>query len=322
MSPQPARDDLLPRLAALAATLVVMGLMVALLLAPPQGRYRALVERPLERLRLVFVARAPATPELPPVEEPAQPPPTPAAPAAQAPRQAEAGGGEGPDPILPPARLHDDSGRVLLPADDAWARATRRPPGAAPPPGPPRDPMERKNPVDYRGTRFGKDWTSDGDLADVTRQELVRAQKKVAEFLLGQDIQHAQARPSPEVRFNPARHERPADLGSEATGDAWRAAPISYEPAPGLDGRASRRIREQIAELEAATQGCDAARVRRLLAPALQALENLQRAEYAWARGADPIRRAHELPNAANSAWDQARRALWYAGRQLSGCRR
>src|SRR5699024_615592 len=110
--------------------------------------------------------------------------------------------------------------------------------------------------------------------------------------------------------------------GSEATGDAWRAAPISYEPAPGLDGRASRRIREQIAELEAATLGCDAARVRRLLAPALQALENLQRAEYAWARGADPIRRAHELPNAANSAWDQARRALWYAGRQLSGCRR
>ena len=62
-----------------------------------------------------------------------------------------------------------------------------------------RDPLERANPVDYRGTRFEDAWISDGDAADVAQQELRRAQQKVAEVLFGKDVQHARARPSPEV---------------------------------------------------------------------------------------------------------------------------
>ena len=151
-------------------------------------------------------------------------------------------------------------------------------------------------------------------------QEIIRAQNKIAEFLFGKEIEHARARPSPQVRFHPGRHERGADLGSEATGDAYKAAPISYEPAPGLDGQASRRIREQVAALETAYAGCDRARLRALMQPLLLHLDELQKAETAHARGADPVHAQHRLPNVANNAWDMSRRALWYADSKMAGC--
>ena len=323
-----ARDDLLPRIAAAAATAVLLALSARLLLDAPRGSAPAPAEQPA-RLRLAFVPRDPGPAAA--AVAPATPAPAPAAaadarsgPASRIPAPASA---PAPAPRRGPsarALVYDAEGRVRLPEDDEWetAQAPARAPGVGAPPEPARDPLQRENPVDYRGTRFEGAWTTDGDLADVTAQQIARAQKKLAELMLGKDIQHAQARPSPEVRYNPARHGRPSDLGSEATGDAWRAAPIDYQPAPGLDGEASRRIRAQVAELERGLGGCDPARVRRLMAPVLQGLEDLQRAERAYARGADPIRREHQLPNAANSAWDQARRALWYAGEQLAGCRR
>src|SRR5690606_9417735 len=124
--------------------------------------------------------------------------------------------------------------------------------------------------------------------------------------LLGKEIQHAQARRPPQVAFNPARHERPADLGSEATGDAWRAAPISAEPAPGLDGSASRSLREQVAQLEREHPRCPRERMEKLLEPLREALARLQAVEHAMARGADPVRAQHQLPSTADSAWTRA----------------
>jgi len=214
---------------------------------------------------------------------------------------------DAPGPGAAAAVLYDAQGRIRLPSGPEQAVSTP-------------DPMRRDNPVDYRGTRFEQAWASDGDLGEAAAQSIARGQRKVAELLLGKDIQHARARPAPEVRFNPARHERPSDLGSEATGDAWRAAPISAEPVPGLDGRASRSIREEVAALERGYTRCPRARMEQLMVPVRRALEELQAAEHALAKGADPVRARHQLPNAANSAWDQARRGLWYARQQLSGC--
>jgi hypothetical protein len=213
---------------------------------------------------------------------------------------------------------------VRVPADgsDRWTQAPAAPPGSAlaVDEDAAKRLLQRPNPVQSRETRFARDWISDGDVADVTAQEIARAQRKIARFLFGGDIEHAQARPSPEVRFNPARHERIADLGSEATGDAYKAAPIDYQPAPGLDGEASRRIREQVAALETSYGHCDRARLKRLMQPLLEHLDELQKAEAAHARGADPVRAEHMLPNVANGAYDMARRALWYADRQMAGC--
>jgi len=139
-------------------------------------------------------------------------------------------------------------------------------------------------------------------------------------MLYGEDIQPAQARRPPEVAFNPALHERPADLGSAATGDAWKAAPIRHEPVPGLDGTASRRIRAAIGELERRYPRCAAGDRQRWLAPVLQHLDALQRLEYRYNHGADPVEAEHSLPAAADSAYDLARRGLWEAERQMRTC--
>lgn len=316
-------DEVLPRVVAAVATAVLMLLAGRLLTALPRPPAMAAPED--GRIQLRLVARPPLLlPHVGPAANGRPPAPVPgtmqpagdtARPAAEAARPPVAEG--------PPARaaaaagtarglvLYDEQGRVRLP-DGTVAQAPARA----------GDPLDPRNPVDYRGTRFEGAWISDGDAADVAAQEIARAQKKIAQLIFGKDIEHARARPSPPVRYNPARHERAADLGTEATGDAWRAAPITWEPAPGLEGEASRRIREQVGALERSVAACDPARVAPLMAPVLQYLDELQRAEYAFARGADPIRAEHQIPNAANGAYDQARRALWYAGQALADCRR
>ena len=317
-------DDLLPRMVAAAATLALLAMAAKLLLGPPRA-LRAAAADP-SRVQLVFVARPPAAgPALPPEASP----PVPAVRdigASPPPRGPEAAARPGTQDRARPAAtrpatggpLYDADGRVRLPADDRWSAAD----GVATPAA--EDAAARvlqpRNPVEVRSTRFAKDWISDGDAADVVQQQIMRAQRKIAEFLFGKDIKHATARPSPDVRFNPARHERDADLGSEATGDAYKAAPIDYEPAPGLQGEASRRIREQVAALETAYARCDRARLQALMRPLLQHLDELQKAEAALARGADPVRAEHMLPNVANGAYDMARRALWYADDRMAGC--
>ncbi|WP_019398297.1 MULTISPECIES: hypothetical protein [unclassified Pseudoxanthomonas] len=306
MHESPARQ-LLPHAVAavLTAALLALGAWLLLWSARPRLEPGA----PLERLQLRLVPRA-VLPSLPPQDAARPGPQSAAGTTATGPRQPAA-----PVPAsgAAPARqidLYDADGRIHLP-EGTVARV----------PVPGQDPLQPPNPVDYRGTRFGDDWISDGDIADVAGQAIARAQGKIARALLGKEIQHAQARRPPQVAFNPARHERPADLGSEATGDAWRAAPISAEPAPGLDGSASRSLREQVAQLEREHPRCPRERMEKLLEPLREALARLQSVEHAMARGADPVRAQHQLPSTADSAWDQGRRALWHARRQLQDCR-
>lgn len=145
-------------------------------------------------------------------------------------------------------------------------------------------------------------------------------QKRSESLIYGEDIQAAEARRPPDIAFNPSLHERPSDLGSEATGDAWKAAPIRYEKAPGLDGEASRRIRAALGDLEQRYRRCSPAQRSQWLAPALAQLEALQRVEYRYNHGADPVEAQHSLPSAADNAYDQARRALWDAERRMKMC--
>jgi hypothetical protein len=214
-------------------------------------------------------------------------------------------------PAIASAALYDAHGRPRIPPG-----ALPRSPEAANRP----DPLHRTNPVDYRGTRFEDEWIGGQDLGERAGRQIARGQQKLAELVFGKEIEHAKARPPPQVRFNPSRHEQSGDLGSEATGDAWKAAPISFEPAPGLAGVASSRIGEQLLAVEREHAACPPARVQSLLVPAREQLVALRQAERAWGHGADPVR-AQQLPAAANAAYDLARRALWYARQQLEACR-
>jgi len=322
------RDEMLPRVAAAGGSVVLLALSGKFLLGP---LYLPAPVIPADaRVQLVFSMRPPPDDAVPAVssipvppslpQRPARPENVPA-PVVRAPLPPAATGTT--SPAVPIVQLYGEDGRPRLPdaASDRWAPPPADAPGsAATGQEEARRLLDPPNPVEVRSTRFAKDWISDGDVADVAQQEILRAQRRIAEFLFGGDIVHARARPSPEVRFNPARHERKADLGNEATGDAYKAAPISYQPAPGLEGEASRRIREQVAALETAYAGCDRARLRQLMQPLLVHLDELQKAEAAYARGADPVRAEHMLPNAANMAYDMARRALWYADSRLAGC--
>jgi hypothetical protein len=315
----PAQDRLLHLGAAATSVLILLLLGRLLMIAPPLPTPRA-----QDALRLVFVPRPAAVQSPPP---PTAPPPSRRAPAAVRPAPA-------PRALPPPtahaaaatpapaATLYADDGRARLPdgvAVDPFAEAQGTPPGTTNP----RDlakakrVFERPNPIDYRPTRFDKDWASDGSLGDVAVQGIGNAMKKL---LPKSKHQPAVARPPPDVRFNPGLHERPGDLGSEATGDAYKAAPIAFEKAPGLDGEASRRIRRAIGELEQRRAACPAAQRRVLLQPVLDNLDALQRVENAMAKGADPIQAQQTLPRAADSAYDLARRALWYADRKLAVC--
>ncbi|MFT4248276.1 MAG: hypothetical protein QM581_09595, partial [Pseudomonas sp.] len=224
----------------------------------------------------------------------------------------------------PPAQLYTRDGRVRMgevvnPLDSGYA---------AVPPGmedkraldKARKLLERPNPVDYKSTRFEKDWVSSGTLGDVAVQSLNRGMKVINGAIWGKEVEAVKARPPPDVRFNPALAENKADLGSEATGDAYKSAPIAHEDVPDLKGAASRRIREELAALEAQPSACDGARRKQLLATARTHLADLERVEHVLAHGADPIMAEHLLPRQADSAYDLARRALWYARKQWTLC--
>lgn len=224
-------------------------------------------------------------------------------------------------------RLYTSDGRVAL-ATDPSLDPMRAPPGRAP--GDQSDPkwlaskdkFERRNPLEAQPpTGFEEYWESDGTLGNALIGKATKRLKKVVDALPWQkDIQSARARPPPPVRFNPALHERPSDLGSEATGDAYKAAPIAFEPAPNLLGEASRRIRTAIGEVETDFAACDRKRMRELLEPAITRVAELERIERAMASGVDPIRAEQLLPRSADMAYDQARRAIWYARQKLASC--
>ncbi|WP_295864664.1 hypothetical protein [uncultured Xanthomonas sp.] len=328
MTPLPAQDRWLQLWAALA-TAMILALLGRLLWGTPSAPPRAVAE---DALRLVFLPRQPAqrVPDPPRVSTraPAVDARMPAA--ARPPRGAAAPpSSRSQTPTAPAAAatgmaatLYTGDGYPRLPdgvAVDPFAQAQGTPPGTLNP----RDVakskrlLERPNPIDYRSTRFDKDWASDGTLGDVAVQGIDRA---IKQLLPKNTHQSAVARPPPDVRFNPALHERASDLGSEATGDAYKAAPIAFEKAPGLDGEASRRIRQALADLQQRRGACPAAQRGRLLAPVQQHLDALLKVETAMAKGADPIRAQQLLPREADSAYDLARRALWYADQKLAAC--
>lgn len=151
-------------------------------------------------------------------------------------------------------------------------------------------------------------------------QGIENMQRWVAEAILGKDIEHAQARKSPEVAFNPALQEELSSATAKGEKSEWASAPVRYESPPGLSGLASRAIRERVGDLEQRYSRCSPSAISEAISPVLNPLGELQAAEAAMARGADPVRTEHMLPNTANRAYDQARRMLWLAERKLEGC--
>lgn len=271
------------------------------------------VEAPVERMQLRWLSReaaeVPTLPVAPLMER--DPPPT-----SRAEPDARAEPTPVPVPVAasprlpstaplpnPTATLYDSQGRVQVPATA---------------PG-----LGRSNPssrvFEHRDEmEHGVGRRATADLFSKPRAGT--AQKPSERAIYGEDIQHAQARRPPEVRFNPRLHERSADLGSEATGDAYKAAPIAFEKVPDMRGGASRRLRNAIGELERRYPQCTAAQVGGWMAPVLQYLQALEGVEYRFNNGADPVEAEHSLPSAADSAYNLARRGLWEAERQMRRC--
>lgn len=275
-----------------------------------------------DSLQMYFVQRSQETPPAP--QEPPQEPtrkPRAASVSAATPRQVAVAIAPANDAMS--VQLFTREGDLRIAQADPMAQTGNAvPPGISDerPQAKARDAMERVNPVQYQATRFAKDWKSDGTVGDVAMQEVSRGMKKFNDMLNGPQIQAAGARSPPDVRFNPALAGNQAEMGSEATGDAYKSAPIAHEALPDLKGEASRRIREALTALEKRSARCDASKRNALLSPVRTHLSDLERAEHALNNGADPVLAAQMLPRQADSAYDLARRALWYADRQLKQC--
>ncbi|WP_285447825.1 hypothetical protein [Xanthomonas sp. LMC-A-07] len=329
------QESLIPHVAAAACTGAILFFLACLLLYMPPPRDSV---RHDDSLQVYFVPRA--LPTLPQAVQPptpqqraqrplaataaarAAPPPTRTPPP---PRQVAASTATAPAEASMAAQLYTREGRLRMPPGaqiDPLAQAGAVPPGMddARVAAKTRSVMERVNPVQYQETRFAKDWKSDGTLGDVAMQGLNRGMKKLNDKINGPQTQVAKARPPPEVRFNPALAGNQAEMGSAATGDAYKAAPIAHESLPDLKGEASRRIRDALAALEQRSARCEAATRTPLLSTVRGHLADLERAEHALNNGADPVLAAQLLPRQADSAYDLARRALWYADRQLKQC--
>lgn len=318
------RSDALDRLIAGASSAAVLALaLMVLLFQRPMGKPGDVEASPL-RLRFIFRERA--SPEVPadsarvdagPRRGGTTRTPPPAAPTLSV------------VPSMPPQahlRLYGRDGRVQIPEGIGTS-----PPVAGRPPGSASDgrqanargPFDRVNPVEYRETRFDRVWRGKGTAGDVALENAHGTVTGGAVSIpLGTGDQPARARPPPPVRFNPALHERTADLGSDATGDGYKAAPIAEEPAPGLEGAASRAIRGQLVLLGQEFAHCKASLFAEFARPVRLHLSQLEGIEYAFAHGADPVRAEHLLPREADMAYTLARRALWHARKKLASCDR
>ena len=237
-------------------------------------------------------------------------------------------------PSVPPEnrvvdRLYDrDTGRARLPPQARIDPMAKNEPPANPPGLPnerelkrARDLLYPPNPIETDPeSPFGGTWASDGTLGQQAARKLGDGLAAIGKKIFGEERQTVRARPPPDVGFNPQNHDNASDLGRAGTGNAYKSAPIAYEKAPGLTGEASRRIRTSLEALQKRTASCDAARVQKLVATVRGHLTELEQVEYAMAHGADPIMAKQMLPRRGDSAYDQARRALWYAENQLGAC--
>lgn len=303
MHPARSPEPLWNHAVATLATLAMLGMLARLLWQLPEAR----AERQETRIQLRWLSPAPAQP---PVAGPAIEPVA-MTPAASGPFAAAVASPQAAAPATAHApasswarQLYGSNGQVLLA------------------PGTVKDGAQKSNAErvfehrDELATGVGERATA----GLFSRRPAGTPQSRAQRVIYGEDIQAAEARRPPDVAFTPALHERPSDLGSAATGDAYKAAPVRHEPVPGLDGAASRRIRAAVGELERRYPRCAAGERQRWLAPVLQHLDALQRVEYRYNHGADPVEAEHSLPAAADSAYDLARRGLWEAERQMKTC--
>ena len=302
----PEREPLWLRMAAGMAALAMLSALARLMLQMPElapARQEARTQ-----LRWLASVAAPPVVPAPALPDPASPSlatPAPSLPAVSSNTAPAAAPPPLPAPVKPPAvRLYGADGEALLAADTVKAEAQK---------------SNAERVFEHRdelATGVGERATAglfSGKSAGTSQSRVQRA-------LYGRDIQAAEARRPPDIAFNPRLHERSSDLGSEATGDAYKAAPIRYEKAPDMKGEASRRIRVALGALEQRYPRCNAQQRRQWLAPVLTHLDALQRAEYRYNNGADPVEAEHSLLSATDSAYDMARRALWDAERRMKMC--
>lgn len=139
---------------------------------------------------------------------------------------------------------------------------------------------------------------------------------------LGKRDQPARPRPPPQAVGSLALHERVADLGSEAKGNAYAAAPIRPERVPDLSGSASLTIRHEIDAFERQYGLCKDPAFSQFMPDVTRYLKRLEAVEHSIANGADPVLAEHMLPREADMAYNQARRALWYGRSKLVACRK
>ena len=139
---------------------------------------------------------------------------------------------------------------------------------------------------------------------------------------LGKRDQPARPRPPPQAAGSLALHEGVGDLGNEAKGNAYAAAPIRPERVPDLNGSASLTIRHEMDELVRQYGLCKEPAFSQFVPDVRRYLRQLEAVEHSIANGADPVLAEHMLPREADMAYNQARRALWYARSKLVACRR
>jgi len=223
---------------------------------------------------------------------------------------------------------HRDTGRARLPPQARIDPMAKNEPPANPPGLPnerelkrARDLLYPPNPIETDpDSPFGGTWASDGTLGQQAARKLGDGLAAIGKKIFGEERQTVRARPPPEVGFKPQAYEQASDLGRAETGNAYKAAPIAHEKVPGLAGEGSRRIRTALEALQKRAGSCEGAKVQKLLATARTHLTELEQVEYALAHGADPIMARQMLPRRGDAAYDQARRALWYAENQLGAC--
>lgn len=332
------RDELELQIPAALLTILMMALFAMVLLKTPVARLGPLRTSETSVMRLEFLQRQVSRPTPAPPPDTARPEPSraPARTAAATPARAEPQPAQPAapralvvtTPTKPPAKpesianaIYTRDGQVRLPPGVAEAPPST-PPGTPPGMASARDAakarnvLEKPNPIDYQETRFEKDWAAKGTLGDAAAQKI----NGVIKDMFKSDRSSAVARPPPATGFNPALAQNQADVGSEATGDAYRAAPIGFEKAPQPPGQASKAIRAQLDALQDRALMCKDRQKDKWLADVRKHLTELERNETALTHGADVQRAQYYLPQAIDAAYDLSRRALWYADRRLSAC--
>lgn len=330
-------DESASRIIAAATATAILLLMGKLLLRGPMLP----AAQHDDALRVTYLERPRWSPSMPPPEDARRPREATRSPDVSTPPRATTQGEmlprdvRRPPPAVPPEnrivdRLYDrDTGRARLPPQarvDPLA-------SAEPPANPPGLPNERElkrarellyppNPieVDPDDGPFGGTWASDGTLGQQAARKLGDGLAAIGKKIFGEERQTVRARPPPDVGFKPQAYEQASDLGREETGNAYKAAPIAHEKVPGLSGEASRRIRTAMEALQKRAASCDAVKMQKLMATVRTHLTELEQVEYALAHGADPVMAKQMLPRRGDTAYDQARRALWYTENQLGAC--